>query len=55
MTYRSRNWKGNIMIKSGVSPTTDAYPIPAQDGFNQVFQDFKSIGSAIQSGDLAGA
>jgi hypothetical protein len=43
------------MTVSSVSSTTNQYQNTVQDGFSQAFQDFKGIGTAIQSGDLTTA
>jgi len=43
------------MTISGIGSTTSSYPTSAADNFNQVFGDFKNIGTAIQSGDSATA
>jgi DNA-binding FadR family transcriptional regulator len=40
---------------SSVSSTTNPYPSASQSGFGQLVQDFKSLGSALQSGDLSTA
>lgn len=43
------------MTVSNISSAANTQPTPANDGFNQLFTDFKGIGSAIQSGDLTSA
>ena len=43
------------MTVSNISSAANTQPTPANDGFNQLFTDFKGIGSAIQSGDLTPA
>src|ERR1039457_1615619 len=43
------------MTVSNVSSTTNQYQNTVQDGFSQAFQDFKGIGTAIQSVDLTTA
>jgi len=43
------------MTISSINSTTNAYQISAQNTFNQSFNDFKSIGSAVQSGNLTSA
>ena len=40
---------------SCVNPVSTSYQTSATDGFNQLFSDFKNIGSSIQSGDLTSA
>jgi hypothetical protein len=40
---------------SNVSPATNPYPTPNLNGFDQAFKDLKSIGTALQSGDLSSA
>lgn len=40
---------------SSVSSTTNAYQTTNQNNFGQSIQDFKAIGSALQSGDLSTA
>ncbi len=44
-----------FMTVSNVGSTANAYQTQSPDGFNQLFKDFKGIGSAIQSGDLTTA
>src|ERR1700737_4489420 len=43
------------MTISSVSLTANQNPAPLQNGFSQAFQDFKGIGTDIQSGDLTSA
>ncbi|HUA68768.1 MAG TPA: hypothetical protein VMA13_09500 [Candidatus Saccharimonadales bacterium] len=43
------------MTISSVGATTNSYPTSSTDGFTQLFNDFKSIASDIQSGDLTTA
>ena len=43
------------MTVSNISSAANTQPTPANDGFKQLFTDFKGIGSAIQSGDLTSA
>jgi DNA-binding FadR family transcriptional regulator len=43
------------MNVSSISSTTNVQQTAPNDGFNQLFTDFKKIGGAIQSGDLATA
>ena len=43
------------MNVSGVCSTTSTQNTAANDGFGQLFSDFKSIASTIQSGDLSSA
>jgi len=43
------------MTISSIGSTTNAYQASATDNFSQSFNNFKSIGSAIQSGDLTTA
>ena len=43
------------MTVSSVSSTTNQYQNTVQDGFTQAFQDFKGIGTALQSGNLTSA
>ena len=40
---------------SGVGSTTNPYPITNQGGFDQIVDDFNSIGAALQSGDISSA
>jgi hypothetical protein len=40
---------------SGVSSATNPYQVSNQNGFAQTVQDFKAIGSALQSGNVANA
>jgi hypothetical protein len=40
---------------SGVSSTTNPYQIAYQSSLDQFGQDFKAVGSALQSGDLSSA
>lgn len=43
------------MTISSIGSTTNAYQASTQNAFSQAFNDFKNIGSAIQSGDLTSA
>jgi hypothetical protein len=43
------------MNVSSVSSATNPYQASSTDGFNQLFSDFKGIGSSIQSGNLTSA
>jgi type VI protein secretion system component VasK len=43
------------MTVSSIGSTTNAYQVTSANSFNQLFNDFKSIGSDIQSGDLTSA
>jgi hypothetical protein len=40
---------------SSVSPATNTYPTANLNGFDQAIKDLKSIGTALQSGDLSSA
>jgi hypothetical protein len=40
---------------SSVSSATNTYPTPNLSGFDQAIKDLKSIGTALQSGDLSSA
>ena len=44
-----------IMTVSSIGSTTNPYQPASANDFNQLFSDFKSIGSDIQSGDLTSA
>jgi type VI protein secretion system component VasK len=43
------------MTVSSIGSTTNAYQASSTNAFGQLFSDFKSIGSDIQSGDLTSA
>ncbi len=43
------------MTVSGVSTTDSVYSSDMQNAFKQRMNDFKQLGSSLQSGDLAGA
>ena len=43
------------MNVNSICSCSNAQPSVRNDGFNQLFSDFKGIGSAIQSGDLTSA
>ncbi len=43
------------MTISSISSTTNTYQASTQNAFSQTFNDFKNIGSSIQSGDLTSA
>jgi hypothetical protein len=40
---------------SSVSSATNPYQTTNQNGFGQIFKDFKAVGSALQTGDLSTA
>lgn len=43
------------MTTSSIGSTRNPYQTSATDGFNQLFQDFSGIGSALQTGNLTTA
>jgi ribosomal protein S20 len=55
--FNQRTIKAKIFMSaiSSISSATNSYQTASLNGFDQAFKDLKSIGTALQSGDLSSA